>query len=484
MTELSSSQRQELEAVLATLKAADASRRYRSFELFKPYPKQQEFFALGKTKRERLLIAGNQLGKSQAGAYEMALHLTGQYPKNWAGRKFDHPVKAWAIGETSLVTRDVSQKKLCGEPGVIEDFGTGMIPLKSFEAQPTMSRGVTDAIDTIFVIHETNGVQDGVSICRFKSYEQGRQKMQGDTIDLAWCDEEPPLDIYTEVLTRTNATGGMVYITFTPLKGRSDVVLRFLDEANPDRGYVTMTIYDVKHISPEEREKIIASYPIHERDARIRGVPMLGSGRIFPYSDESIMEAPLDYLPPHWGKLWGIDFGIDHPFAAVLAAWDRDNDVLHIMHTIRVSDQLPLQHASAMKKAAAGVPVSWPHDGDNRDKGTGMPLSRQYKAQGLVMLPSHAQFVDGSNSTEAGVLEMQERMVTGRLKVASHLSDWLQEFRMYHRKDGMIVKLEDDLMSATRMIIMDKRHARAGSIGPNKVMSQVQFARDIDFDLS
>jgi hypothetical protein len=64
-------------------------------------------------------------------------------------------------------------------------------------------------------------------------------------------------------------------------------------------------------------------------------------------------------------------------------------------------------------------------------------------------------------STEAGILEMDEREKSGRLKVARHLSDYLEERRFYHRKDGQIVKLKDDLMSAVRIAIMAKRFARA-----------------------
>ena len=65
----------------------------------------------------------------------------------------------------------------------------------------------------------------------FKSYEQGRAKWQGDTLNGVWFDEEPPIDIYVEGLTRTNATGGMVMLTFTPLKGMSEVVRMFLEDA-------------------------------------------------------------------------------------------------------------------------------------------------------------------------------------------------------------------------------------------------------------
>jgi hypothetical protein len=85
---------------------------------FDAYPKQREFFELGATKRERLLMAGNQLGKTEAGAFEAACHLTGRYPSWWKGRRWDRPVRCWFAGETSTAVRDTQQKKLCGEPGV------------------------------------------------------------------------------------------------------------------------------------------------------------------------------------------------------------------------------------------------------------------------------------------------------------------------------------------------------------------------------
>ena len=56
-------------------------------------------------------------------------------------------------------------------------------------------------------------------------------------------------------------------------------------------------------------------------------------------------------------------------------------------------------------------------------------------------------------------MEMLDRMHTGRLKVFSHLTEWFEEFRLYHRKDGKVVKEMDDLMSATRYALMMIRFA-------------------------
>lgn len=468
----------ELKDILVGLQALDYRRTYQQFYDFKPYAKQREFLLAGAAFPERLLVAGNQNGKTHIGAYEVACHMTGLYPDWWQGRRFTKPTRGWIAGETSLVVRDVQQKKLCGEPGVESAFGSGLIPKDLFVDKPSLARGITDAYDTIQVRH----VSGGVSVARFKSYEQGRTKFQGETLDWLWFDEEPPMEIYSEGLTRTAATKGIVFMTFTPLQGRSDVVIRFLDEPSPYRNVTTMSIDDALHISAEERERMIASWPAHEREARRRGVPTLGSGRIFMAPEESILEAPIDYIPPHWVKLWGIDFGIGHPFAAVLILWDRDADVIHVHHTYRVADALPIQHAAAIKQIAAAVPVAWPRDGTNRQT-DGAPLAQHYKRHELKVLAEHATWPDGSVSTEAGILEMDEREKSGRLKVARHLSDYLEERRFYHRKDGQIVKIKDDIMSATRIAIMMKRFARGVHLGagvPQQIQGAIAEGRDFD----
>jgi hypothetical protein len=288
-------------------------------------------------------------------------------------------------------------------------------------------------------------------------------------------------------LTRTVATGGMCFMTFTPLKGRSSVVMRFLDEPDEHRGVTTMTIDDALHIPAAERAKIIAAFLPHEREARARGVPTLGSGRIFMTPEAIITEPPIEYIPEHWVKIWGIDFGIGHPFAAALLLWDRDNDVIHVHHAYRVADALPIQHAFAMKQIGAAVPVAWPKDGADREKSSGEPLAAAYKKHDLKMLSDHATWpveAGGGVSTEAGILEMDDRMKSGRFKVAAHLSEWFDEYRFYHRKDGFIVKMKDDLMSATRVGVMMKRFARTvtlGSKAPERITGNT--AEGMDFDI-
>jgi phage terminase large subunit-like protein len=416
---------------------------------YKPYTKQAEFHALGAAIRERLLMAGNQLGKTLGAGFEVAMHLTGKYPLWWVGRTWDRPIVAWVASETMEVSRDAAQRILLGRA---EQRGEGAIPgadILEMSAYPN----VKDAISIAKVRH----VSGGVSTVIFKSYDQGRKRFQGDTIDIFWPDEEPPQDIYTEGLTRTNATGGMVLMTFTPLLGMSQVVKRFLTEPDPSRAVVKMGIADAEHYTPEQRAQIIASYPEHEREARAEGTPVLGSGAVFPVAESSITVEPFD-IPASWVRIAGLDFGWEHPTAAAWLAWDRDADVLYVYDAYRQKQQSVVIHGAAIK-AKGSWPVSWPHDGLQHDKGSGEQLAEQYRAQGVNMLPERATFEDGTNGVEAGIAEMLSRMQTGRLKVFRHLADWLDEFRTYHRKDGLIVKEADDLMAATRYAVMMKRHA-------------------------
>lgn len=211
--------------LLALLEEAKRRKDRRRLTEYRPYAKQREFHAAGAEHRERLLMAGNQLGKTYCGAAEAAIHLTGQYPAWWTGRRWDRPVRAWGGSKTGEVTRDGVQRYLIGEPKDESVWGTGMIPADAL-MDWSRRQGVPDALDSAIIRHASGGT----STLGLKSYDQGRQKWQSETLDFVWFDEEPPMDIYMEGLTRTNATGGMTFITFTPLLGMSDVVSMFLGE--------------------------------------------------------------------------------------------------------------------------------------------------------------------------------------------------------------------------------------------------------------
>lgn len=448
--------------MIAILEEQRSRIKYNKLSYYQPYPKQREFHSL--IASERMLGAGNQTGKTLAGSREAAYHLTGLYPEDWEGVRFDKPTVGWVGGVSGEVIRDTTQKLLVGRMQDVDSIGSEAIP-KDCIIETSKALGVKDLLDHVKVKHATGGT----SLVFFKSYEKGREKFQGETIDWVWLDEEPPEEIYSECLTRTNMgqKGQFVFTTFTPLKGMTTVAYDFYSGLNPTKRLVRMSIDDVGHYSDEEKEKIKASYPAHERGARSHGFPTVGEGRIFLTPEDEIKHT-MQTFPRWWPHLAAQDFGYgqsesSHPTALVLGAWDRDRDIVYVYDAFYVNQPTPIKTAGEFRSRHESIdwmPVAWPHDAmkasGGNEKGT---VAELHKNQGMQMLPIHAQFEDGGNSVEAGIMDMDERMSSGRLKVSSHLSEWFDEYRMYHRENGKIVKLRDDMMSATRYLIMMLRYA-------------------------
>ena len=495
-----------LRATRDRLKALKAFKDDR-FANFRPYAKQKEFFDLGAAKSERMFNAGNRLGKSDAGAFETTCHLTGRYPKWWAGRRFDKPILAWACGLTAPKTMDINQGKLCGQANVPNSLGTGLIPKECMDQQPVLGRGTTGAFASVAVKH----VSGGYSTLAFKSYEQGWQKMQGDDVNFIWLDEEPDdFKVYTECQARLISTKGAMIITFTPLGGETELYQSFSRGDNPSKGFVNMTGEDVLnephgHLERVDYERRILDFPLHEQAARKSGQPIMGSGAIFPIIRESIETPAITEPLGHWRLGWGVDFGgmggssrkFSHPFAAVLGMYDPIADIIYVTTALQLKNMLPIQHADAMKRVCAAAPVFWPHDGHRTvaDDSTETSASL-YKGFGLRMWATHATFKTGGYATETGISEMMQRFTSGRLKVVSSLLDWWDEFVSYHRDEtGQIVKVHDDLMSATRILVMMLPRFGVGGVPMGNLSGQHWkdfsarnadnggMARGVDFDL-
>lgn len=273
---------EEKRELIALSAERDRRRQERKLFEYRPYPKQLEFHAAGIDNRERLLMAGNQLGKTWCAGFEVAMHLTGEYPEagehfyptreellrdiarcrdprelmglegllenlgllglfgadiypnGWPGVRFNRPVWWWVASVAGASTRDNPQRILLGPPSNEDLWGTGAIPkanlLKNGRMRFNRAVGTPNLLDTVLVRHKSGGD----SILGMKTYEQGRERWQGPTLDGIWYDEEPPADIYEEGLTRTNTGEGPNMLTFTPLLGMSTVVRLYIsteDEA-------------------------------------------------------------------------------------------------------------------------------------------------------------------------------------------------------------------------------------------------------------
>lgn len=418
-------------------------------------------------------MAGNQLGKTLCAGMEVAFHLTGLYPPWWDGKTFPGPNFWWAANTNNETTRDNPQRILFGPPG---DFGTGTLPASCMLEKPTMNRGFADLIDTAYIKHRAGGR----SVVQFKAYDQGRKKFQGSTLTGgAWCDEEPPADVYSEILARITSTSGIILLTMTPLLGMSDVVTYFFPEPNSSgRSLVQFEIEDAAHIDESDREAIVAGYPAHERDARARGYPMLGEGKVFPIPQTAFECKPFS-VPNYWRQIGGLDFGYgDHPFAAVKCVIDPDTDTFYVTNEHKDTEPQPPMHIAAVKPWGEDLIFQWPHDG-TRQWGDSGPVIDVYRSFGLKAHREHAHFKLKQDtgkthiSPEACVSVVLAAMQTGRFKVFASCDALLQEISTYHRKDGKLVQKKDDLISAVFKAIMMRRYARAPDVFTSKTRQPV-----------
>ena len=412
------------------------------------YKVHTDFFDAGSQYRERCIIAANRIGKSELGAFECYLHLTGDYPAWWRGRRFPNSVNVWASGDTTQTVRDIAQFKLLGS---ITDIGTGMIPKTKILDMKKKAGSVPDCFETVRVRH----AKGGVSTLTFKSYDQKRKSFQGTHQDLIWLDEECPPEIYDECLMRTADTGGrnghgLVMLTFTPLSGLTPVVLAFLPggklpEEMEGKYVINATWDDVPHLSAEEKAELLEGTMPHLRDARSKGIPQLGSGAIFPVSEEGITVDDFP-LPEYWPRVYGLDVGWKKT-AAVWSAHDLESDTIYLYSCYLQGQMEPAVHAAAIRGRGDWIPGVIDPASRGRSQTDGKQLMRLYEDAGLDLQPA-------DNTVEAGLFDMYKRMTEGRLKVFRSLHSWFDEFRIYRRDDnGKVVKDNDHLMDSTRYLV-------------------------------
>ena len=424
------------------------------------YDWQLEFVRSTYDNHECCLCAANQIGKTYTGTTIDAIHLLGEYPPDWEGHKFDFAPVCWALGYSMEKTRDLLQKALFGDYSATQGFAGGLIPkdrILSWES----ATGTPNAMRTVRVKHKL-----GTSLIQFWSYSQGQHAIMGDVVDWVHIDEEPKdQTIRPQVLTRTingdRGKGGRIIYTFTPENGRTDLVVKFMDDPSPNQFFMMKGWDDAPHMTQEKRDRLLHQYPEHQRDMRTKGIPMLGHGRIYDIADEFVLCEPFE-IPDFWLLINGMDFGWDHPQAFVQLAIDPDKDIIYLTHSWK-GQRLSANDAwGAIKHWARQVPVAWPHDGLMHEKGRDVTAQQKdhYSTAGFKMLPEFATWQKGGNSVENGLYEILDRLRKGTLKIFRGQFDFMDEFRQYHRDEkGKIAKVRDDLLDSLRYAYMMRRHA-------------------------
>ena len=425
-----------------------------NFDFYTPHPKHLEFHNLGKTAHERLFLAANRIGKTMACSLEVCMHLTGNYPDWWQGHRYDRAINVWVGGVTGQEVFGILENRYFnGVAGEIPWIHPDLVVYSNKSEHR----------------YQIQHVSGGVSQVRFKTYEQGRRAWQGEKCDLVHLDEEPPLNVYTEAALRLMSTGedhhGMMLVSATCLYwsefvqhfttevieegGEKKEKQRTAGEVKNSRVFVMAGWDDAAHLSDFEKNRMKATIPEHEIEARSNGVPSIGSGMVYPISESVFTCDPFE-IPQHWGRVYGLDFGWKDPTAVIFAAFDRDNDIVYFVDEYAKSELTPQVHSvDLIRKGCDWMPGVYDPAGRISSQKDGSKLVDLYRESGLRYLNK------ASNSREEGAMKVLQRMQRGKLKIFKTLSVTLKELRMYARdEDGKIKDGNDHLLDAMRYVIM------------------------------
>ena len=443
---------------------------YNQLRYFRPFAHQLRFFETGTADR-RGILAANRIGKTVSTCYETAMHLTGQYPEWWAGKRFNKPITAMVAGEGWSQVALVLQNELLGTNDVkIRDaIGTGAIPRDCIVTDTMRS----DGANCIGVeIKHTSGAK---SYLLFANYTQEVRQMQGFKLNLAVFDEQPPDDFFSEIVTRTATTQGQVLCSFTPLKGLNGLVSKFW---NHEEGYdhIRVSWDDVPEYDPwgepfllrETRLQLERDYLPHERDARRNGVPVMGKGAVF-----QIRNWPT-YQTGQYDFRNGI--GI-HRLIALDLGLINDKTVLSLMYynpteqeawldrqiVVKGTEEAnPINYVNhLMRPEVFGTPIVLPPDGGTVGRYTMSALSiRQLFEQ--YELNVHPESVHNpadeqgrvTNHKAFGINVMRQMMELGTLHINENCVEFLRECQNYYVDEKGRFSDPDDCIDSARYALL------------------------------
>lgn len=420
------------------------------------FPKSMDFFRATRHRKNVNIFGSNRSAKTTSLAYAISCWLTGDYPDWWEGRRFEKPITAWVAGETGTLVRDALQLYMIGKR---ETQGQNcFIPADRIEHVSYQNR--PEGFAERAQIRSKHG---GLSVVHFKSYDQGQVRFASGTIDVGIFDEEPRPGIYTEMMTRTATTGGLVCGGFTALKGITPLVALLApqfaggeredpDETGRENIFIGWDDIPPSVLPYSEREILKRAYGRHEIAARTQGIPSVGSGMIYPISETEFV-VPDFQVPDHWPRLFAMDPGFQDPTAISWYAYDADNDALYQYGEHYVKGQPIAVHADAIHRRGDWMPGVFDYAGGNITDGKA--VATEYRK--AVRNPLH----NANKSHSMGHMAVWDRLQTSRFFVFASLRHTLSEFRQYHRDDkGAIADTPHHLLDTWRYAATGVQHAK------------------------
>ena len=444
---------------------------YNQLKYFRPFPHQLKFFATGLTASRRGLIAANRTGKTVATCYELAYHLTGEYPAWWAGRKWNKPISAFVTGESWDQVARVLQEELVGtsDSKIQHAIGTGAIPRKNIVLDTMRNDGAN--VMSLEIRHRSGQR----SRLLFGNYTQEVRNMQGFKMDIVVFDEQPPDDMFSELVTRTATTQGQILCSFTPLKGTNGLVARFLAR---ESGYEYLQVGwdDLPEYSPwgepfllqETRKQMLIDFMPHEREARTKGRPIMGKGAIFPIRDWPTY-ATGEYKfsdMPELERVIALDLGLVNDSTVIsLMYWHpyTREAWLDVQITVNGVDEANptsyVQHL--MRPEVYGAPIVLPADAGTQGRYTMSALSLREFFEGYnlnvyphaIMNPKDSEG-RVTNNKAFGINQMRQMLEAGTLHINSRCHKFLTEAQNYYVDEKGRYSDPDDHIDSARYAIL------------------------------
>lgn len=443
---------------------------YNQLKYFRPFDHQLKFFQTYHKDR-RGILAANRIGKTVSTCYETAMHLTGQYPDWWQGRRYDKPVNVMMAGEGWTQVALVLQNEMLGtnDVKINKNLGTGAIPRSAIVFE-TMRNDGANCMGV--EIRHRSGAN---SYLLFANYTQEVRQMQGFKLNIAVFDEQPPDDFFSEIVTRTATTQGQVLCSFTPLKGLNGLVSKFWHR---EEGYehIRVSWDDVPEYDPwgepfllmETRRQLERDYLPHERDARRNGTPVQGKGAVFSINSWPTYNAK-DYDFKRYinlRRVIALDLGLVNDRTVVsLIYWDEDNHEawLHSQIVVKGTEEAnPMHYVQHMLRPEVfGCPIVLPPDAGTPGRYTMSSQSlREFLEQYELNVypdpihnPPDAQGRI-TNHKSFGINVMRQMLELGTFHINENCVEFLREAQSYYVDEKGRFSDPDDCIDSARYALL------------------------------
>jgi phage terminase large subunit-like protein len=462
--------------------------RFNKLAFWKPYRFQRDWIEASATYSQRYLSAANRIGKSYGACMEIAIHLTGLYPSWWNGAFIDDAEHDyWAIGVSQESVNNVLMKELLGVSDCrdLSKLGTGCIPKDCIDVFSMVKDG---ARCLKIKIKHSSGLENTL---HFFASTQDESVFMGASVKYILMDEQfkNESQIYAQALTRTATTRGLIAVTATPEQGVTPLWDKFSKDDSGFLYFQNATWEHAEHLTDEDKARLLAGIPEYQREMRSKGIPVLGSGAVYPFSDKEINETlsieQIKANPFAYKLLWGCDFGYSSntdadPSTLVLVAYEPETDKVFVIDEWQSKldakknrlAHMPDHMATIIKNSPFPfAPLVVPHDGKKQIDGTNTNRLSEFKRLGVNVLPTvfeiPYQLTMGayekpkhSRSLHWTIQHLCKLFSEDKLKVdVDKLKYLMSEFRVYQYKDnGQPIDRRNHLLDAMRIAVMSVKY--------------------------